>query len=70
MERFNPYTYGFKVTVQSDHKPLETTLRNPLLTAIKMLQGMILNTEIWSTVEVVYMPGRDSKHYEQGLPSW
>ena len=32
VERFNQYTYGKKVHVESDHKPQENTLKKPLST--------------------------------------
>ena len=33
LERFNQYTYGKKVHVESDHKPLEEIVKKPLATA-------------------------------------
>ena len=30
LERFHQYTYGVDVTVENDHKPLESILRKPL----------------------------------------
>ena len=38
MERFHHYTYGRKVTVNSDHKPLESIVKKPLHRAPKRLQ--------------------------------
>lgn len=38
MERFHYYTYGRKVVVNSDHKPLESIVRKPLHMAPKKLQ--------------------------------
>ncbi|XP_030578703.1 uncharacterized protein K02A2.6-like [Archocentrus centrarchus] len=58
LEKFHQYTYGHKVTVQSDHKPLETIVRKPLLSAPKRLQGMMLRIQKYDT-EVLYVPGRD-----------
>lgn len=58
MEKFHQYTYGRKVTVQSDHKPLETIVRKPLLSAPKRLQGMMLHIQKYD-LDVVYVPGRD-----------
>jgi hypothetical protein len=37
VEKFNDYTFGRKVTVYSDHKPLESILKKPLHRA----QGMM-----------------------------
>ena len=33
LERFNQYTYGKKLYVESDHKPLEVIVKTPLATA-------------------------------------
>ena len=57
MEKFHQYTYGRKVTVQSDHKPLETIVRKPLLSAPKRLQRMMLRIQKYE-LEVVYVPGK------------
>ena len=43
LERFHMYTYGRKVTVQSDHKPLEIISRKPLYKAPKRLQSLLLH---------------------------
>ncbi|RXN17139.1 Transposon Ty3-G Gag-Pol poly [Labeo rohita] len=57
MEKFHQYTYGRKVEVHSDHKPLETIIRKPLLNAPKRLQRMLLRLQRYD-IYVVYMPGR------------
>ena len=41
-EKFNQYTYGRKVFVESDHKPLEVIYQKPLVVAPKRLQRMLL----------------------------
>ena len=41
LERFHQYTYGRKVTVLSDHKPLESIVRKPLYEAPPRLQKMM-----------------------------
>ena len=43
LERFNQYTYGRKVDVHSDHKPLEAILQKPLSSTPKRIQGMIIH---------------------------
>ena len=46
-EKFDQYTFGHSVTVQSDHKPLESILKKPLLSAPKRLcdcSGTILRS--------------------------
>ena len=58
MEKFHQYTYGRKVTVQSDHKPLENIVRKPLLSAPKRLQRMLLRLQRYD-FNVIYVPGRD-----------
>lgn len=58
MEKFHQYTYGRKVTVQSDHKPLENIVKKPLLSAPKRLQGMLLRLQRYD-IDVTYVPGRD-----------
>lgn len=56
MEKFHHYTYGRKVTVQSDHKPLENIHRKPLLSAPKRLQRMLLRPQKYD-INVIYVPG-------------
>lgn len=57
MEKFHQYTYGRNVEVHSDHKPLETITRKPLLDAHKRLQRMLLRLQRYD-IKVVYVPGR------------
>ncbi|CAM4713618.1 unnamed protein product [Leuciscus chuanchicus] len=57
IEKFHQYTYGRKVTVQSDHKPLEVIVKKPLLSAPKRLQRMMLRIQKYD-LEVVYVPDR------------
>ena len=45
MEKFNQYTYGRKVNVVSDHKPLECILKKALANAPKRLQGMMMRLQ-------------------------
>ncbi|KAK5868930.1 hypothetical protein PBY51_009902 [Eleginops maclovinus] len=58
MENFHQYTYGRKVTVQSDHKPLENIVKKPLLSAPKRLQRMLLRLQRYD-IDVNYVPGCD-----------
>ncbi|XP_028809432.1 uncharacterized protein K02A2.6-like isoform X2 [Denticeps clupeoides] len=58
MEKFHQYTYGRKVTVHSDHKPLENIIRKPLLNTPKRLQRMLLRLQRYD-IEVTYIPGKD-----------
>ena len=45
LERFNQYTYGKKVHVESDHKPQEKTLKKPLSTVPPRLQKILLRMQ-------------------------
>lgn len=42
VERFHQHTYGRRVTVDSDHKPLETISENSLASAPRHLQKMLM----------------------------
>ena len=57
--RFNQYIFGRKsVSVQSDHKPLETIFKKPLTAAPKRLQGMLLRLQKFN-LEVGYKKGAE-----------
>lgn len=58
MEKFHQYIYGRQVTVQSDHKLLESIHRKPLFSAPKRLQRMVLRLQKYD-ISVIYVPGRD-----------
>lgn len=45
VKKFHQYVYGVRVSVQSDHKPLENILRKPLGTAPSRLQRMLLQLQ-------------------------
>ena len=58
-ERFDHYIYGKDcITVQSDHKPLETIFKKPLLSAPKRLQRMLLRLQKYN-LNVTYTRGKD-----------
>lgn len=57
MERFHHFTYGRSVDVQSDHKPLESIMTKPLLSAPKRLQRMLMRLQ-WYQVRLQYCPGK------------
>ena len=58
MERFNKYTYGKKVHIESDHKPLKIIVKRPLATAPPRLQRFLLRMQkCHYTLE--YKPGRE-----------
>ena len=57
LERFNTYTYGRPVLVQSDHKPLEMIQKKHLQRAPKRLQRMLLDMAVYDYT-IVYTPGK------------
>ena len=58
-ERFDHYIYVKDcITVQSDHKPLETIFKKPLLSAPKRLQRMLLRLQKYN-LNVTYTRGKD-----------
>ena len=57
-KRFHEYLYGRHVTVESDHKPLETILRKPLALAPPRLQRMILALQKYS-ITLIHRPGKE-----------
>ncbi|KAK3770331.1 hypothetical protein RRG08_029984 [Elysia crispata] len=44
LERFDQYTFGRKIFVTTDHKPLETIIRKPLSEAPRRLQRLIMRS--------------------------
>ena len=56
LEKFHIYTYGRRVTVQSDHKPLEIISTKPLHRAPKRLQRMLVRMQTYDT-KIIYRPG-------------
>ena len=56
LERFNQYTFGKQVMVESDHKPLETIVKKPLANAPPRLQRMLLRLQKYDFV-IQYKPG-------------
>ena len=58
-ERFNAYLYGRdKVTVETDHKPLESIVLKPLNSAPQRLQRMLFRLQKYNLV-LKYKKGRD-----------
>ena len=56
LQRFDQYTYGRDVTVENDHKPLQSILSKPLSCAPKRLQAMMMALHRYS-IHVIYRPG-------------
>ena len=57
-EKFHQYVYGKRVSVQSDHKPLESIMKKPLMNAPARLQRMMLRLQKYN-VHITYKPGKD-----------
>lgn len=57
-KRFHEYLYGRNITVESDHKPLETILRKPLALAPPRLQHMMLALQKYS-ITLIHKPGKE-----------
>ena len=53
--RFDQYVYGTPITVQTDHKPLESIFKKSLLPAPKRLQRMLLRYSL----NIVHKPGKE-----------
>jgi len=58
LEKFDQYTYGRKVTIQNDHKPLQNILRKPLSQAPKRLQDIMMKLFRYD-IEFIYVKGTD-----------
>ncbi|XP_062516385.1 uncharacterized protein K02A2.6-like [Corticium candelabrum] len=58
LERFDQYTYGRAVDVESDHKPLEVIAKKPLQAAPKRLQRMLLRIQRYD-ITIRYKKGTD-----------
>ena len=56
-EKFNQYIYGKKVSVQTDHKPLEAIKSKPLHKAPPRLQRMLLRLQKYD-LDLKYIPGK------------
>ena len=57
-EKFHQFTYGRRITVESDHKPLEIISKKPLHRAPKRLQRMMLRLQLYE-YEIVYKRGKE-----------
>ncbi|CAC5364689.1 unnamed protein product [Mytilus coruscus] len=58
LERFNDYTYGKHINVESDHKSLEMIVRKSLGCAPPRLQRMLLRLQKYD-FSLKYIPGKD-----------
>ncbi|XP_064637067.1 uncharacterized protein K02A2.6-like [Lineus longissimus] len=57
LEKWYQYTYGRKITVNSDHRPLESIIRKSIDKALKRLQGMLLRALAYD-IDIKWMEGR------------
>ena len=58
VEHYHYYVYGRPVTIESDHKPLESIIKKPLSAAPPRLQRMLFRLMKY-TVQLVYKAGKD-----------
>ena len=58
LERFNQYTYGKRVTIESDHKPLEAIVKKALASAPPRLQRILLRMQKYDYM-LEYKPGKE-----------
>ncbi len=56
--RFHQYIYGKTITVESDHKPLETILKKPLSQVPSRLQKMLMQLQAYD-IHLVYKKGSE-----------
>ena len=56
-EKFDHFTFGRTVHVQSDHKPLESILKKPLYRAPKRLQAMMMRLQRYDLI-ISYVSGK------------
>ena len=57
-EKFDVYTFGRLVNVESDHKPLQAIVKKPMALAPKRLQRMLLKLQRYN-FELVYKKGTE-----------
>lgn len=57
-KKFHDFTYGNKVVMETDHKPLISIVKKPLHAAPAQLQRMLLQLQSYD-LEFVYKRGKD-----------
>ena len=50
VQKFNDFTFGRRIVVNTDHKPLESIVTKPLHRAPKRLQGMLIRLQKYNLV--------------------
>ena len=58
VERFDTYVYGRKITIETDHKPLETIFKKSLQSSPRRLQKMLLCLQKYD-IHIVYKRGTE-----------
>ena len=58
LKRWNQFTYGRKVIVHSDHKPISSIMKKPLSAAPPCLMRMLLQLQNYN-IEVIHKSGKD-----------
>ena len=58
LEKFNYFTYGWPVTVLTDHKPLIAILKKSLVNAPPRLQQLLLRLNN-NNIELKWIPGKE-----------
>ena len=56
LERFDQYTYGRKVIVENDHKPLEQIIKKPLSQVPRRLQNLLMRLHRYN-IKFKYIEG-------------
>ena len=56
LERFDQYTFGRRVRIENDHKPLEAILKKPMSQASRRIQSLMMRLHRYD-VEFQYVPG-------------
>ena len=57
-EKFHEYVYAREILVETDHKPLQSIVRKPILQAPPRLQRILLTLQKYD-INVKYKPGRE-----------
>lgn len=57
-KKFHEYIYGKQVTIESDHKPLETIFKKPITSAPPRLQRILFDVMVYSP-KVIYKKGTE-----------
>ena len=59
LRRLNHYTYGFTITVQSDHKPLMSIWKKTIAAASSRLQRLLLRLSKYD-IKIDYLQGKEN----------